>query len=75
MINFGLDSFGLQMILEIEKSSEEGVGVILFKFSHREMRRRAPLMALLMSVWYGGYVEYCATYNEGICKYPFLHLV
>jgi hypothetical protein len=41
------------------------------KFSRREMRLRAPLMALLMSVWYGAWVEYCATYNDGICKYLF----
>jgi hypothetical protein len=37
------------------------------KFSQMEMTRTAPSLAVAMCVWYGCWVEYCATLNEGIC--------
>ncbi|KAI0314269.1 FAR-17a/AIG1-like protein [Amylostereum chailletii] len=41
------------------------------KFSKSEMVRTAPAMAVAMAVWYGSWVEHCASYN-GVFPYPFL---
>ncbi|VDC06007.1 unnamed protein product [Peniophora sp. CBMAI 1063] len=44
------------------------------QYSPLEMKRHAPAMALLMAVWYGSWVEYCASHNNGTFPYPFLTL-
>lgn len=46
---------------------------ILFErpYSHNAARRGAPLLSVLAALWYGSWVEYCASYN-GMFPYPFL---
>ena len=42
---------------------------ILFErpYSHKAARRGAPLLSVLAALWYGSWVEYCASYN-GTCE-------
>ncbi|KAI0050910.1 hypothetical protein FA95DRAFT_1513312 [Auriscalpium vulgare] len=40
-------------------------------YTRADMQWRAPALAGAMAVWYGSWVEYCATFN-GVFPYPFL---
>ncbi|KAI0035709.1 FAR-17a/AIG1-like protein [Vararia minispora EC-137] len=42
------------------------------KFSRIETTYVAPALAAIMAVWYGSWVEYCASHNNGHFPYPFL---
>lgn len=41
------------------------------KYTERQQRVHAPILTALYAVWYGAWVEWCASYN-GTFPYPFL---
>ncbi|KAI0810924.1 FAR-17a/AIG1-like protein [Irpex lacteus] len=71
------DLIRIPLSLDLSLHAAPGVALILDfflfeeKFGKRTARVGGAAVAALAAVWYGSWVEYCASYN-GIFPYPFL---